>query len=688
MSNIVIGAAEIQGFQPNAPGADVALTGVGVTLSDDQVTFANPLPLSVVGLSGFKISLGTPAVTYTVESVESRTALTLTVPYAGSTGTVTGTLHKFVLLRVYVLNPFTPSGESFVAQSGSPGSTAWFRRYGVSIISDGAQNVAHVPEITLPATTNSNVPTARYFAGLYTQSGSFIQAYPGCVDQWQLSHLTTPTSWPQICDFNTPAPPAPVLNPDSFVTEQELDARLPSGTANQLLYFKNTGNVLHTLTLDTAFTITGDTLFLAGPSGVNRVQEEGVNLPQQQTINFVGSSFTAADDPGNSRTNITADADLNALASTATTGLYNRTGSGTSNTINTSAGLAGVISDETGSGALVFGTSPTIGTPTITTPTITGGTHTAITGLGVRSSGGGAFDLQIVNTETLSANRALTITLNNAAKTLNLAGNFTTSGANSLTFTTTGATNVTLPTTGTLATLAGAETLTNKTLTSPRIGTSILDTNGNELALLTATGSAVNEITLANAVATAAPSITASGNDTNINLNLRGKGTGRVSILGTPYAIQVDTSTVGNVGGGADVLHTFSLPAGSLASNNDYLRVRYSGEIAATGADTVNIVILFGGQTTHAFNGITGGTGGDWSYDIIYARVSATTVRAALFGASFNTTTDVDFTINILLTVADLAANAMTMQVTGESVTTPSNNDVTQNLSVIELVQR
>ena len=38
----------------------------------------------------------------------------------------------------------------------------------------------------------------------------------------------------------------------------------------------------------------------------------------------------------------------------------------------TSAELRGVISDETGTGALVFGTSPTIATPTITSPTITG----------------------------------------------------------------------------------------------------------------------------------------------------------------------------------------------------------------------------------------------------------------------------------------------------------------------------
>ncbi len=91
----------------------------------------------------------------------------------------------------------------------------------------------------------------------------------------------------------------------------------------------------------------------------------------------------------------------------------------------------------------------------------------------------------------------------------------------------------------TVATLAGTQTLTNKTLTSPKIGTSILDTNGNELALLTATGSAVNEFTIANAATGAAPKLSSTG-ETNVDLDLEAKGTGHVTIRGNtnPGTIQ------------------------------------------------------------------------------------------------------------------------------------------------------
>lgn len=61
--------------------------------------------------------------------------------------------------------------------------------------------------------------------------------------------------------------------------------------------------------------------------------------------------------------------------------------------------------------------------------------------------------------------------VNNGTKTITLGGNLTTSGAFATTLTTTAATNVTLPTTGTLATRAGTETLTNKTITGATIST-------------------------------------------------------------------------------------------------------------------------------------------------------------------------------------------------------------------------
>jgi len=79
-------------------------------------------------------------------------------------------------------------------------------------------------------------------------------------------------------------------------------------------------------------------------------------------------------------------------------------------------------------------------------------------------------------------------------------------------------------------TTTGTQTLTNKTLTSPKIGTSILDTNGNELFKLTATSSAVNEITYNNAATGNKPTLTASGDDTNIGVSIQPKGSGTVTI--------------------------------------------------------------------------------------------------------------------------------------------------------------
>ena len=95
----------------------------------------------------------------------------------------------------------------------------------------------------------------------------------------------------------------------------------------------------------------------------------------------------------------------------------------------------------------------------------------------------------------------------NTGKTITLGGNLTTSGAHTTTLTTSGNTSVTLPTTGTLATLAGTETLSNKTFTTPVIGeatgTSIVLSAGaqsSSLGVGTAASGTAGEIRATNAI--------------------------------------------------------------------------------------------------------------------------------------------------------------------------------------------
>jgi hypothetical protein len=88
-----------------------------------------------------------------------------------------------------------------------------------------------------------------------------------------------------------------------------------------------------------------------------------------------------------------------------------------------------------------------------------------------------------------------------------------------------------------LVSATGVATLTNKTLTTPTLTSPIIneidDSNGNEQIIFTATASAVNEVTIANAATGNDPTFTASGSDNNIGLDFIPKGTGAVTFLGT-----------------------------------------------------------------------------------------------------------------------------------------------------------
>jgi len=99
----------------------------------------------------------------------------------------------------------------------------------------------------------------------------------------------------------------------------------------------------------------------------------------------------------------------------------------------------------------------------------------------------------------------------------------------------------------------GVQTLTNKTFTAPKYadGGFIADANGNEELIFTATPSAVNEITLANAATGNNPTLTASGGDTNVGITLTPKGSlgritsnGETKIFGVYEAVTVSTTFV------------------------------------------------------------------------------------------------------------------------------------------------
>lgn len=71
---------------------------------------------------------------------------------------------------------------------------------------------------------------------------------------------------------------------------------------------------------------------------------------------------------------------------------------------------------------------------------------------------------------------------------------------------------------------AATATLTNKTLTSPRIGTALVDTSGNRLIQVAATGSAVNYLYLSNAATGSPPLLATTGSDAHVGLNIDMRG--------------------------------------------------------------------------------------------------------------------------------------------------------------------
>ena len=157
----------------------------------------------------------------------------------------------------------------------------------------------------------------------------------------------------------------------------------------------------------------------------------------------------------------------------------------------------------------------------------------------------------------------------------------------------------------------------------------VIDTNGNELLKVSATASAVNELTLANAATGNKPSLSATGGDTNIGFELVAKGTGEVtakvngstvfnasSSMGFKNRIingamvvsqRGDVTLVNNaiVYGGAD--RTLCAPIGFTTITGTLQRSAFTGGVAgygqwATGVTTTGSGSLIFGQRIESVN--------------------------------------------------------------------------------------
>ena len=134
-------------------------------------------------------------------------------------------------------------------------------------------------------------------------------------------------------------------------------------------------------------------------------------------------------------------------------------------------------------------------------------------------------------------------------------------------------------------TIAGAKTFSSTIVGD--INGNILDSNENELVKGTATASAVNEINVTNAATGNGATISASGDDTDIDLNIEAKGTG-----------VVNTSGDLTVGGAMDVTGSTSMAAINsdgvvTLSNNTTSSSSSTGALKVTGgvgvAENLNV---------------------------------------------------------------------------------------------------
>ena len=382
-----------------------------------------------------------------------------------------------------------------------------------------------------------------------------------------------------------------ILTANSFTTAGNYSTTLTSTGVTDII-LPTTGTIA---TLAGTETLTNKTIANASLTGIPTAPTPSLGTQNSQiaTTAFVANFVTnasVADASPTIKGKLQLAGDLTGTADLPTVKTFAGVNTATMATINTtiaaatSSNTANSIVKRDASGNFVAG---------IITANLTGNATTATTLAATKSIYGNAFDGSADLTQAIAGNYGGT-GVNNGSNTITLGGNiltansFTTAGNYSTTLTSTGVTNVTLPTTGTIATLAGTETLTNKTIVDVAL-------TGVPTAPTAAAGTSTAQLATTAFVTAATPDAASSVKGI---IQLAG------DLAGTAIA-----PTVATVGGStAADIHAAELLANGARStntNNAIVKRDASGNFSA-GTITANVV----GTSTNVTGIVAGANGG------------------------------------------------------------------------------